>query len=232
MKIVKTLLVVIAAVAGGALGGAAAFSYLVGTMPADFGGFNVSSMPVNSKPVVTIQENKALKDAVAKVANTAVAIKTTTAKGTAYGSGVILTSDGLVAFPYTLFPPGTEAQVIVAGKPVAFQVVKRDKDKNLAILKLEGSSWPTSSFYRLENLKLGERVVMAGVLESGGNFSDEGVVRDFTPEVINTNILERASAQGAPVFDIEGNILGIAMVSKDGWVSVIPISAIKTIAGL
>jgi len=234
MEISKFLSVILASLVAGILGGLAAFSYLIGNSSFySEGGLSFSPVRVTEKLVTTIQENKALKDAVAKAANIAVGIKVTGAKGAVtYGSGVILTSDGLVAVPYSLFPPGASAEVIAGGKKVAFEVVNRDKEKNLAILKLENSNWPTASFYQFENLKLGERIFLAGTLSAGGNFVNEGVVRDFTPAVVNTGIVEKAETLGSPAFDIEGNIVGIAVLDKTGWVSLIPITVIKSVSEL
>ena len=233
MGISKLFLTILAAFAAGILGGLAAFSYLFGNPFISGNGLNFSPVRVTEKQVTTVQENNALKDAAAKVANVAIGVKVTGAKGAvAYGSGLILTSDGLVVVPYSLFPPGSNAEVTAGGKKATFEVVKRDKGSNLAILKLEASNWPTASFYQLDNLKLGERIFLAGKLSSGGNFVNEGVVRDFDENVINTNIIDQVSAQGSPAFDIEGNIMGIATVDKSGWVSIIPISKIKEASGL
>lgn len=225
---------VLASIIAGILGGFASFSYLIGNSSFYSGtGLNFSPVRVIEKQVTAIQENKALKDAAAKVANVSAGIKVTGAKGAvSYGSGVIFTSDGLVATPYSLFPPGAEAEVIVGGKKAAFEVVKRDKEKNLVILKLENSNWPTASFYQFDNFKLGERIFLSGKLVSGANFVNEGVARDFTADIINTSITEKTEAAGSPAFDIEGNIMGIATVDKAGWVSVVPITAIKSLSGL
>jgi hypothetical protein len=45
-------------------------------------------------------------------------------------------------------------------------------------------------------------------------------------------MIEKIQAAGSPVFDIEGNILGLALVDKTGWVGIIPISKIKEFSGL
>jgi len=218
----------------GAGGGALVFSYLSGVAPFNYNtGESVAPVRITEKEETVIQENKALKEAAAKVMGVAVGIKITTSQGAvANGSGVIFTSDGMVAVPYSLFPPGASAQVAAGDKIASFEVVKRDKAQNLVILKLGGSHWPTAGFYQLENLKLGERIFMVGMLAGGGNFVNEGVVRDFTSEIINTNIQEKAEAAGSPVFDIEGNILGIAVIDKMGNASVIPISKIKELVEL
>ena len=233
MGISKSFLTILAAFAAGILGGLAAFSYLSGNSFISGSGSSFSPVRVTEKQTTTIQENSALKDAVAKATNIAVGVKVTSAKGALVnGSGLILSSDGLVAVPYSLFPPGSNAEVIADGKKAAFEVVKRDKGNNLVILKLEASNWPTASFYQFDNLKLGERIFLAGELAASGNFVNEGVVRDFDENTIETNIIDKAEAQGSPAFDIEGNIMGIATVDKSGWVSVIPITKLKEVSGL
>ena len=233
-RLVKLLLSVLLVLVGGVVGGLAAFSYFAGLLP--FKAANYENLPpvrVTEKQEVTIQENKALTDAVAKVEGIAIGIKATGANGlAAYGSGVILTSDGMAAVPYNLYPPGAAVEVAAAGKKTSFQVLKRDKAQDLVLLKLAGSDWPTAGFYQLDNLNLGERVFLVGVLPSGGNFVSEGIVRDFSASNITTDIYEKAEAQGCPVFDIEGNIMGIADVARSGQVSVIPIDAIKGFSGL
>ena len=227
-------LVAIAAVlaAGGALGGMAAFYQCAGMMPYHQ---NLSQLPgqVVEKQEVFIQENKALKNAFDKVKGAAIAIKITDAKGNViHGSGVAITSDGLAAVPHDLYPPSSAAEIFSNGERVGFEVIKRDKESNVAILKLQTSGLFTSGFYPAENLQLGERIFLAGILPDGEFFVNEGIARDFTEDAITTNIRETAAAAGAPAFDIEGNILGIAQVNKTGQVWVIPIWKIKEISGL
>jgi len=225
----------LAAVAAGAFGGWLAFSWLIGKLPFASGDSAGGSPPVQitQREEVKIQENSALKDAVAKASGIAAGVKVVSTKGAAsYGSGVILTSDGVMAVPNSLFPAGANAEITAAGKKVVFEVLKRDKTLNLAIIKLENASWPTAGFYVMENLKLGERVFLLGTLAGGGSFTSEGIVRNFDGNSITTSIWEKNEALGSPVFDIEGNILGMAVPDKSGLVSVIPIWTIKTFAGL
>ena len=203
-QIAKIILFALLSIAGGIFGSRIAYPYLIGK---SLSGNIIPQSPVNviQKQETTIQENKALKTAVEKTTGTIIGVKISNSNGVAaFGSGVILTSDGLAAIPYSLFVPGSEAQITAGGKVVSFQVLKRDKTKNLVIIKLEKSNWPTASFYQLDNLKLGERIFLAGMLADGTNFVNEGIVRDFNQAAINTNIIEKTEANGSPIFDIEG----------------------------
>ena len=187
---------------------------------------------LTQKVQTVIQENKALKDAIEKSAKTVVAIKTTTAKGTVTEEpGLIVTSDGMIVALSDRVPANSTTEITVDGQKVGFQILKRDKDLNLALIKADKNNLPTASFYALENLKLGERVFFYGSV-AGKNFANEGVVRSFNQDVIETSIIDLPEAAGSPVFDIEGNILGLATVAKDGRVSVVPVSKIKSFSGL
>ena len=231
-RLFKLVAFVAILLAAGVLGGMAAFHQCAGLMPFYQDSIRFPAQ-TEEKQEVIIQENKALKDAFAKVKDAAIAVKITDAKGkVVYGSGVAITSDGLAAVPHDLYPPSSAAEVFSNGEKVGFEVIKRDKESNVAILKLQASGLFTSGFYPAENLQLGERIFLAGILPEGGFFVNEGIARDFTEDAITTNIRETAAAAGAPAFDIEGNILGIAQVNKTGQVWVIPIWKIKEISGL
>lgn len=230
---VKLLLFLTAAVSAGALGGLMAFNQCAGLFPlAHLPGI----MPLaGEKTEVVIQENKALKNAVAKVKGAVIEIKVAGAKGSAaQGSGIILASDGIAAAVYDFYPPGAAAEVFYEGEKIGFEVAKRDKDANVVVLKLSAADLFTVGFYHAENLTLGERVFLVGARGDGNDdfFVNEGIVRDFTENRINTNINEIAAAAGAAVFDIEGNILGIAEIAKSGQTSIIPVWKLKEISGL
>jgi len=182
---------------------------------------------------IIIQENAALKNAIDKVAKVLVLIKKTAVKGdVAAGAGLVLTSDGVAVALSDLLPQGAKFEISVGGKTAPFEIVKRDATLNLALMKIDADNLSTSSFYPLDNLRLGERVFLLGADSSGKNFVNEGVVRSFNADSIETTIIEKSAVKGSPVFDIEGNIIGLALFDKAGWVSVIPISKIKEFSGL
>jgi S1-C subfamily serine protease len=120
---------------------------------------------------------------------------------------------------------------MIDGEVTPFQVLKRDKESNLALVKVEKTNLPTASYFPLENLQLGERIFLVGNL-SAKKIVNEGIVRSFTADLIETNIIDNAEAVSSPVFDIEGNILGLSQVAKDGRVTVLPVAKIKAVSGL
>lgn len=192
---------------------------------------------VTERKEITIQENTALKNAIEKVEKVVIGVKTKTGTGKILeGSGLILTSDGLVVTLADLVPQGSNFSFFVDEEPVHFQILKRDLKENLALVKLEATNLPTVSFSDFEKLKLGERVFLVGITPSSieswvKKTVNEGIVKSFDKDSIETNIFEKNNLAGSPLFDIEGNVLGLNTVDKEGKVIAIPISKIKSFAG-
>jgi len=184
---------------------------------------------------ITIQENVALKNAIEKVEKTVIGVKTKTKAGkTLEGSGLIVTSDGLLVTLADLVPQGSNFSFFVDGEIASFQILKRDLKENLVLIKIEKTNLPTVSFFDFEKLKLGERVFLVGVVfEKTGpqKIVNEGIVKSFDEDKIETNISENENLSGSPLFDIEGNFLGLNKINSDGKVISIPVSKIKTFAG-
>jgi len=183
---------------------------------------------------ITIQENVALKNAIEKVEKTVIGVKTKTKAGkTLEGSGLIVTSDGLLVTLADLVPQGSNFSFFVDGEIASFQILKRDLKENLVLIKIEKTNLPTVSFFDFEKLKLGERVFLVGVAQPpfGGWVVNEGIVKSFDEDKIETNISENENLSGSPLFDIEGNFLGLNEINSDGKVISIPVTKIKSFAG-
>lgn len=183
---------------------------------------------------IIIQENVALKNAVEKVEKTVIGVETKKKDGQILeGSGLILTSDGLVVTLASLVPQGSTFSFFLEGKAVPFQILKRDLKENLALIKIDKTNLPTVGFTNFEKLKLGERVFLVGVAQpqNEGWVVNEGIVKSFDNDSIETNIFEKEALSGSPLFDIEGNVLGLNKIDKTGQVSAIPVTKIKQFSG-
>jgi len=194
-----------------------------------------SPVYLTERKEITIQENVALRNAIEKVEKTVIGVRTETqAKKIIEGSGLIITSDGLVVTLAELVPQGSNFSFFVEGQSANFQILKRDLKENLALVKIEKSNLPIVSFANLEKLKLGERVFLVGVIfekEELSKIVNEGIIKSFGEDFIKTNIFENYLLKGSPLFNIEGEVLGLNTIDKEGKVIAIPISKIKTFAG-
>ena len=195
-----------------------------------------SPVYISERKEVYIQENLALKNGIEKVEKAVIGVRTETQAGKILeGSGLILTTDGLVVTLAELVPQGSVFNFFLDGKRASFQILKRDLKNNLALIKIEEKNLPTVSFADLGKIKLGERVFLVGaVFEKAGlkRTVNEGIIKTFDENSIQTNILEENNLIGSSLFDIEGNVLGINTIDKEGKVVTVPISKIKSFAGL
>ena len=181
---------------------------------------------------IYIQENAALRDAIERAEKAVVRVRSETAAGRALeGSGLILTSDGLMVTLAELVPAGWEFHFYVSGQQAPYQVLKRDLEKNLALVKLEKTNLTSVGFARLERLRLGERVFLVGALPTGFA-ANEGIITSFNRNFVETSIFEKSALAGSPLFDIEARLLGLNAVGKDGRVVAIPLSVIRDFSGL
>lgn len=192
---------------------------------------------LTEKKEIIIQENLALKNAIEKVEKIVIGVKTQKKdKKILEGSALILTSDGLIITLSELIPPDSNFNFFLEGEKVPFQIIKRDLKENLALIKIEKNNLPIAGFANLEKLKLGERVFLVGATfekESFKKIVNEGIIRAFNKEIIETTIFEKNNLAGSPLFDIEGKILGLNKIDKEeGRVITISISKIKSFANL
>jgi len=189
---------------------------------------------VTEREEIIVEENTALRNAVEKVERTVVGIKTTSKEAIIHGSGMILTSDGLIVTLAELVPQGSEFLFFVDGKPASYQILKRDLVQNLALIKLGENNLPTIGFADLNKLRMGERVFLVGTIYGVDEFTrgaNEGVVSYFNDSAISTNILEKPTMAGSPLFNIKSELVGLATIDYWGAVVAIPVSIIKTFAG-
>jgi len=191
---------------------------------------------VTEKKEIIVEENIALRKAIEKIDKAVVGVKTKTKAGKILeGSGLIVSSDGLIVTLADLVPSGSEVTFFWEGKRPSFQILKRDLNENLALIKIGETNLPTTGFVDLERIRLGERVFLMGVIfEKGGipkKTVNEGIVKTFDGNSIQTNIIEKNTLSGSPLFNIEGNALGLNIIDKEGKVTAIPISKIKSFIG-
>ncbi len=197
--------------------------------------FKEREIIINPIEEIIIRENIALEQAIETVEKTVVGIQTKTKSGKILeGSGLVVTSDGLVVTFADLVPAGSDISFFVEGEEIQSQILKRDSNENLALVKLEKLNLTTCSFADLEKIKLGEIVFLIGVIfekTGSSNIVNAGIIKSFSEDYIRTNMFEKKILNGSPLFDIEGNVLGLNTIDEDGKVIAFPIDKIKSFAG-
>lgn len=238
----KILFVLLTGAFGGILGYAFVLPYLAGKPYfQDFQfvkSYKERQVIINPKEEVVIQENTALKNAVEKVKRVVVGIKSKTKTGKILsGSGLIVTSDGLVLTLFDIAARDAEVILFLNGKELPAQVLQRKSP--FALLKIEETGLPTISFADFGKMKLGERVFLLGAIFRAGENNkeavekivNEGIVKYYDQDFIQTNIFEKYFLWGSSLFNIEGELLGINTIDQEGKVAAIPVNKVREFLG-
>lgn len=196
--------------------------------------FNNSSPVIETKEII-IEENTVLQDAVEKIKKSVVAIKTETKEGkTITGSGLVVTNDGLIITLSDIIPKKGNYIFFVDGRTPDWQILKRDEENNLALIKVEQDNLNTVAFADFNEIRLGQRVFLLGIIfEKNGRLEavNEGIVSSLSSDHIRTNIIEKSALSGSALFNIKGALLGLNTIDSEGKVIAIPVTKIRSFLG-
>ncbi|GAA0637765.1 hypothetical protein GCM10009547_47690 [Sporichthya brevicatena] len=212
---------VVAALIGGAVGGTIA-SNNDGPRPA------MSSLSTNAngevKPVAAAPQGT-IEQVAAKVLPSVVSIDVFQGAGLGSGSGVVISSDGLILTNNHVAGRGQLSVVFSDGRSVRARLVKADPSTDLAVIKAEGVTDAVPiTFGRSSDLRVGQEVVaigaplgLAGTVTTGivsalnrpvipqeGQGGDDSVI-----DGIQTDAPINPGNSGGALVDLNGNLIGI-----------------------
>ncbi len=188
---------------------------------------------INPSERITITENTALEQAIDKISPCLVAVQARRGKVLiSQGTGFIVTSDGLIMTTADLVPARAgQYFVFKDGNSLTAQVAKIDLEDNLALLKIEESNLPVVSLVNLEDLHLGQRIILIGVeiVESHLNpFVNLGIIRSINQDILKINLNEENTlANGGPLINVKGEVIGMNLINGQGLLKTIPANRIK-----
>lgn len=230
-NLLKIVIVFVIGVAGGIFADQFLWPYFIES-PLFYYKYQFAEGPIylTEKNEIAVQENVVLQDAVEKVERAVVGITVETKKGkNISGSGLVVTSDGLMVTLAELVPADGTSTLFIGDKNPEYEVLKRDLEKNLALIKVEDGDLSTVGFADLGELRRGERVFLMGVVFDEKiplKMVNEGIVKLATRNYIQTNIFEEYTLQGSPLFNIKGELVGLSTISQ-GKVVAIPVTQIR-----
>lgn len=162
---------------------------------------------------------------VARVRQAVVMITVQTSQGTAAGTGSLVTSDGYILTNYHVVDGATSITVVTfSGQRLTAKLVEPVPYNDLAVIKVEGSNFPTIPMGTTTNLQVGQWVVAIGnALALKGNPTvTTGIVsalgrsiQEPAPTYANLTGLVQTSAainpgnSGGPLVNLQGQIVGI-----------------------
>lgn len=175
---------------------------------------------INKTEKIYLTENLVYQESIGRVLNSVVSLRTEKlGKKLGESVGFILTNDGLVvASNLAAIKGATDFILVREGKEYPAQLIKEDKESNVAIFKIAENNLPVVSFGEISNLKLGERVFLPGINNINGIFSKfvlTNFVKTLAP-AISFSLSEKLVLAGEPIINSQGEVLGIASADKEG----------------
>jgi len=193
---------------------------------------------INPTEKIIVTENIAIEEAIDKISPCLVAIHTYQNKSLiSQGTGFFITSDGLLITSDDLVSSrATQYLIFRNGHSSAAALVKRDLENNMALFQVEDENLPVVSMASLEDLRLGERVVLVGaelVNAHLSKFVNLGVIRNINEQTLTLNLSEESGlSDGSPLINVRGEVIGLNLVDYKGLLRTVPSSKIKEFVGL
>lgn len=193
---------------------------------------------INPTEKIIIVENIALEEAIDKVRSRLVAVHTYQNKNLINrGTGFFVTSDGFfVTSDDLVSSQATQYLVFRNNHSLAATLIKRDLENNMALFQVADGNLPVVSMASLEDLRLGERVILVGVELINARLSEFvnlGIIRSIGQQTLTLNLTEESSlANGSPLINIRGEVIGLNLVDSQGLLKTIPADKIKEFIGL
>ena len=237
----KRILLLLLLFLAGAVGGLWSQAFLLPSLAANpafqnwqfLKDWNARTQVIAPVEQIFVRENEAVQRTIQQIKGTVVALKSA---GARQGSGLVYTSDGLIVTLSSLVPDGWKVTVYPEGQDsLPAKILKRDVASNLVLLKIEDAGLKTAGFVKNGGVELGERVVLlAKIVEADESTLtvNVGVVKKIEEDSLVTSIVEQENVDGAPLFNVEGRVVGLADADLQGNIFVIPSLALREFLGL
>ncbi|MBI2624130.1 trypsin-like peptidase domain-containing protein [Candidatus Parcubacteria bacterium] len=189
---------------------------------------------VSTTQRVTITGETALAEAIGRMRPVVVRVDVGRGEATTVlGSGIILTADGLVVTSADLVSAGATVKVVYRGQTHAATVVRRDESEGLTLLRIPGGTLPVAAFARVDEIRLGERVLAMGLVRRGETTTPvvtDGVVSRIGDDGIAVGFVPAAELPaGSVVATLDGRIAGITASAGTDGVRVVDSRAIEVV---
>ncbi|MDO7843240.1 Do family serine endopeptidase [Sphingomonas immobilis] len=148
----------------------------------------------------------------------------TTREATSLGSGFIVSADGYIVTNNHVVAPGAKGATVdtitvtlIDRKEYVAKLVGRDPTSDLALLKIEGKSLPFVKFGDSDKARVGDWIVAIGNPFGIGSTVTAGIVSALHrvtgggayDRFIQTDAAINQGNSGGPMFDLNGNVIGI-----------------------
>ncbi len=137
------------------------------------------------------------------------------------GSGFVISEDGYILTNHHVVDGADEIQVLFSDRhEYRAEIIGSDRRSDLALLKIEADDLPTLKFANADELRVGEWVlaigspfgldysVTAGIVSAIGRSIPTEKGENYVP-FIQTDVAINPGNSGGPLFNLEGEVVGI-----------------------
>ena len=128
-----------------------------------------------------------------------------------YGSGIILSSDGLIVTTYEL-SQGQTIQVLFEDKIFKASVIKKDLARNIALIKIEGSNLTVSGLDTASTYESGREYILTGKMVNLSKiitFSQKAIINYVQDKTILMDTNKNDMLNGAKTINYSGQMAGM-----------------------
>lgn len=147
------------------------------------------------------------------------------------GSGIILSSDGLIATNFHVIENASLIQMVFSDNSIyqgKATIVGLDPQRDIALLHIEKENLIAATTET--SLTKGEAVTAVGAPNGKRNTLSQGTIDDFNQDVIATNAIIDHGSSGGGLFNSKGKLIGMTSSYSDEEYFSIPISAIMKVS--
>lgn len=175
----------------------------------------------NSQGTVIVKESELIAQALAKVTPSIVRLyANTTGEAQFLGLGIVINENGTIITDNTLFPEAkTAAVALFDGTRVPVTLTDRNGTTGIAVFHATSSEGTTVTWNPAVIKNKGSTLGQTAIMLSGRSIArvEEGIVSALIPLgegsadiIIDTNIPPETIIAGAPLFDTNGEIIGVS----------------------
>jgi serine protease Do len=142
------------------------------------------------------------------------------------GSGFFISADGYILTNDHVVAGADRVMVVLQdGRRLPARLAGRDRRSDLALLKVEGGTYPFVSFATRARPRVGDWVIAIGNPFGLGSTATAGIVSAYDRqigedglEVMQLDAAINPGSSGGPAFDVRGQVVGVntAILSPDG----------------
>lgn len=146
------------------------------------------------------------------------------------GSGVILTSEGVIATNFHVIENATTAQFVFSDGSIyqgKTTIIGLDPQKDIAILQIDKKNLIPAKTET--SVTKGESVTAVGAPNGARNTQSKGVIKGFNQDVIESNAPIAHGSSGGALFNSKGHLIGMTSAYSDEQFFSIPIDEVMKV---